>query len=171
MRPLCGCDAVISVDSSRQDRMQEIDGVGSPAVVVVAVDVEDLLALDTKHAVTRPTHVSFMLLVGTIDSLDKLDRIYPERMHSVRPVTKPLSSAKIQQHLQYNDQCDSFVAERFEAGTEPHIAGLKSADIPVPSTMTSYSLAISSMVASFFLARSMVRLLSRRSSAEVKGRR
>lgn len=77
-------------------RMQQTNGVGSPAVVVVTVDVEDLLALDTKHAVTRPTDVSSTLLVGTIDSLEKLDRIYPERMHSVRPVTTPSSSAKIQ---------------------------------------------------------------------------
>lgn len=47
-----------SVEKKGIDRI-----VSSPAVVVVAVDVEDLLSLDTKHTVTRPV-ISAPILVN-----------------------------------------------------------------------------------------------------------
>lgn len=55
--------AVVSVQSNRKDGKQ-MDGFGLPAVVVITVDVEDLLALDTEHTVMRPVMSVPTLLVA-----------------------------------------------------------------------------------------------------------
>lgn len=54
--------------------------------MVVTVDVQDLLALDTKHTVVRQQIVSIQFLAGAVRDQTWTAVIYPERMHSVRPV-------------------------------------------------------------------------------------
>lgn len=112
--------------------------VSSPAIVVVAVDVEDLLALDGEHSVCREAHTSacspsngsFLWYLPRENALGQTCR----RASSVR---NSRNSTMRWLHL-----------GRAEA--QPHIAGSPRKDIPVPSTMTSYSFAISSMIAFSF---------------------
>lgn len=89
--------------------MQQTNRISSPAVVIVAVDVEDLLALDTKHTVARPV-MSVLDVVDTVVSV-RFNDIYPDKMHSVRPMIEPRLSAKLLQRPLHDSQCDSFVTE------------------------------------------------------------
>lgn len=75
-----------------------LGGVGLPAIVVVAVDVQDLLALDTEHTMLRGVSSVCGSRGRSSQLWTPVGLIYPERMHSVRPVAEsPMSASWSQQ--------------------------------------------------------------------------
>ena len=70
---------IVSVDELQQDWGVRVEHI--PSVVVIAVDVEDLLPLNTQHA-RRPPLLATKLLRRSRSSR----KPYPDRMHSVKPI-------------------------------------------------------------------------------------
>ena len=129
-----------------------LGGVCSPAIVVVAVDVQDLLALDTEHTVLRGVSSvcgSRQRPAGPGQAWE----LFTQREY-IRSDLSPSHHCQFRDTTPKNPRPGRFAAGdgfRRGHGSEgtPHcgVGNANDMDIPVPSTMTSYSLAISSMFA------------------------
>lgn len=128
-----------------------LKGGHSPAIVVIAVDVQDLLALDTEHTGLRGVSLacsprerpagpgqSWELFTQKECIQSDLSSNNTTVSFERQQPTSPAQGVSSQRWLQ----------ERQRERT-PHcgVGNANDMDIPVPSTMTSYSFAISSMFA------------------------